>query len=307
MEGEYLTQPKLLRSGTCAFQWKDNCFFCGLDCSKINDKNDFRSVQTVDIYDSVIAMCESRTDDVALGVKSRLMLIPDLRAPDAVYHVSCYSRFSHVNVHDAAGRPIDVDKKKAFDELCSWLDVTDDELLTLSELTEKSKELVGASKPVYSEKWLQKKLEERYGDHFFIAKKCGRSNVICWRAMASYVANDKWYQERKQDVAEDSERIVIAAAKLLKNAIRDSNYDSSCYPTIDKIGKREEAFKWLPSLLQTFLDYLICPPIKKISLGHSIVQAVRPKTVISPIYSRYPLVTAGLVYNIVYNIIMYVC
>jgi len=37
------------------------------------------------------------------------------------------------------------------------------------------------------------------------------------------------------------------------------------------------------SLLNCFLDHLVCSDVKKVALGHSIVQAVRPKTVISPL------------------------
>jgi hypothetical protein len=58
------------------------------------------------------------------------------------------------------------------------------------------------------------------------------------------------------------------------------------YPTTESIRDRKAAYRWipsLPSLLRTFLDNLICPEVKKVALGHSIVQAVRPKTVLSPI------------------------
>ena len=43
------------------------------------------------------------------------------------------------------------------------------------------------------------------------------------------------------------------------------------------------AKEWMPSLLQVFLDHLICPEAKKIAVGHTIVQAVSPRTAIAPI------------------------
>jgi hypothetical protein len=107
--------------------------------------------------------------------------------------------------------------------------------------------------------------------------------VVCWRDMASYIVNDKWYADKKNNVEDDSERIVIAAAKLLKNAIRDEEFSRTYYPTTESIRDRKAAYRWIPSLLRTFLDNLICPEVKKVALGHSIVQAVRPKTVLSPI------------------------
>ena len=43
------------------------------------------------------------------------------------------------------------------------------------------------------------------------------------------------------------------------------------------------AKQWAPSLLNTFLDNLITADIKKVAFGHSLVQAVRPKSVVAPL------------------------
>jgi len=42
--------------------------------------------------------------------------------------------------------------------------------------------------------------------------------------MASYIVNSKWYEDRKIDIQEDSERIVVTAANLLKASIREASY-----------------------------------------------------------------------------------
>ena len=41
--------------------------------------------------------------------------------------------------------------------------------------------------------------------------------------------------------------------------------------------------KWNPNLLNIFLYHIVCSDIKKVTLGQSIVQAVRPMTVIAPV------------------------
>jgi hypothetical protein len=87
----------------------------------------------------MLAVCERRNDDLALSVKSRLMMIPDLRAPDAVYHAHCHSSFSRSKLYSRAGRPVDAGKQDAFERLCEWLEVTDIEMLTVKELVEKAK------------------------------------------------------------------------------------------------------------------------------------------------------------------------
>ena len=60
------------------------------------------------------------------------------------------------------------------------------------------------------------------------------AHCICWcfwveecnmlEKMASYIVNSKWYEDRKIDIQEDSERIVVTAANLLKASIREASY-----------------------------------------------------------------------------------
>ena len=62
-------------------------------------------------------------------------------------------------------------------------------------------------------------------------------NNIC-----SFLINDKWYNERKKDIANDRERIVMAAAKLTVSQIREMENDKVNYPS-------------LQSAINTFLRY----------------------------------------------------
>ena len=44
------------------------------------------------------------------------------------------------------------------------------------------------------------------------------------------------YLERKEDIEEDAERIVIAAAEIIRAEIRERKYDSKSYPTNEDIA-----------------------------------------------------------------------
>jgi hypothetical protein len=101
--------------------------------------------------------------------------------------------------------------------------------------------------------------------------------------MASYIVNTKWYESRQQNIEDGSVRTVVTAAKLLKSAIREAEYGKDVYPTCADISSVEVARQWMPGLLNVFLDKLISSNTKKVAIGISVVQAVRPKSVIAPV------------------------
>ncbi len=101
--------------------------------------------------------------------------------------------------------------------------------------------------------------------------------------MASAVINDKWYEERGKNLESDSRRITVAAAKLIRNQLRDTNYDMNSYPNSDALCDNEAARKWIPSLLMEFMDNLVSSDVKRVALCHAIVQAAKPKSALSPV------------------------
>jgi hypothetical protein len=161
------------------------------------------------------------------------------------------------------------------------LEETDCELVTLDDVTRKAKQLTSIDE-VYSRTWLKTRLKERYRAHITFSEVEGRMDVICWKEMASFIVNSKWYECRKQSVEDESMRIVATAAKLLKAAIREVEFSKAVYPTCADISSVEASRKWMPELLNVFLDNIIPSVTKKIAIGNSIVQAVRPKSVIAP-------------------------
>ena len=114
---------------------------------------------------------------------------------------------------------------------------------------------------VYSVVWLKKKLKERYKDSIYFAEIDGVSDVACFKEMASYILNDAWYKERKEDKRTDAERIIETAAKLIMADIREKKYISN-YPTDDDIEHPIENM-WLPQSLQSSLQILIKSELKQ--------------------------------------------
>ena len=97
--------------------------------------------------------------------------------------------------------------------------------------------------------------------------------------MSAYIVNQKWHENQ----SDNSEHIVVTASKLLKAAIRETENDTGVHPRCADVQDAQRSGDWMPNLLQTFLDNLICPEAKKSDIGHSIVQAVKPRSVIAPL------------------------
>ena len=67
--------------------------------------------------------------------------------------------------------------------------------------------------------------------------------------MAQKVINYTWYANRSSNLGKESLRIVEAAAKLIKESIRECQYDNEFYPLKSAIQSRTLAKEWLPPLL----------------------------------------------------------
>ena len=99
------------------------------------------------------------------------------------------------------------------------------ELYTLQELFAKMEELNSGNTSTYSEKLLQSKLKEKYRDHIYFMNIPGRSNIVCFRDMASYIL-----YEQKMKTGEMKESIITAAAKLIKAVLRVLTKWTKCIP-----------------------------------------------------------------------------
>ena len=169
-----------------------------------------------------------------------------------------------------------------FKILRQWLESeADAESYTLTELHNKMKEISDNSE-VYTVKRLKQKLQEHYKEFIFFAEVEGRGNVVCFKDMVKYIINEKWYSEKKANIEDEAERIVITAAKIIRAEIRDKEYNSDSYPTNNDISNIEKSREWIPCHLQTLIKTIISSELKQNSIGQCIVQAARPRSVITP-------------------------
>ena len=176
------------------------------------------------------------------SLQGRLLTCCDLVAEEAVYHKNCHPDFFFLNQQYKPGHQVDSDKETAIEKVCAWLEVTDCVLLTLSELSEKAESLTGM-KNVYSDRWLKETLKDHYKDHIVFAEVQGWKNVICWQKLASFIINNKQYESNDRKLVSESGHIVTAAAKLLKAAIRETQYDMKVYPSWTNLGDTDKSRK----------------------------------------------------------------
>ena len=70
-------------------------FFCG-QLAKAGSKrksSDILTVRTIEMKDTIFAVCQERGDSWADSVQARILHIHDLHAADAVYHQICSVNF----------------------------------------------------------------------------------------------------------------------------------------------------------------------------------------------------------------------
>ena len=158
------------------------------------------------------------------------------------------------------------------------------------------KEIAGDERHVYADaRYLKHHLIKKYGDTIFFAEIDGKTDVVCFKNIASSLLNDMWCKTKKSvlsfheresstiDEEVESHRIIVTAAKLILNELRSSKYDCSVYPSDEVIGDVEKNKEWLTPGLRLFMESLIRKPLQQASIGQAITHAVKPKSSIPPI------------------------
>ena len=288
---------KKTRSSDEAFNWKTCCLFCGCP-SPENSKKQVCLVQTIELRQNILDVCRLRPNDENLtAVAHRVQNVIDLVAAKARYHKVCSSGFYKVKqsaeelevnrdekaqLHELErkpGKPKDLIATRAFDSTCDWLESTAEPLF-LHEVEAYMANIAGDH--MWSRRYIQEQLLERYGDHVEITNE-GYRNIVRLKDMARWIINDQWYRDRKPTYEEEKRRIVLAAAKIIKEDIREMNYDKSFYPDEISIADPQEGKKWIPKSLNVFLENMIESEKKQNSIGQCLVSAVRPRSAILPV------------------------
>ena len=229
------------------------------------------------------------------------MNVHDLPAADAVYHQTCNVNFRtnrqlpqlyETDELPAAkkrkvGRPQNEEKKQAFVKVAKFLEDNDDEQITVGDLVEKMEEYLNDTESeAYGRLHMKTKLLEYFGDKIIITDINGKANVVTFRTTATAILQEFHFREHQDDldINEEQMNIIKTAAKLIKNDLKSIPTSSDSYPTITTDA--ESHVRYLPASLSTFLSLLTSEKnnaLKVASIGQAIVQAARPRVVISPL------------------------
>ena len=166
----------------------------------------------------------------------------------------------------------------AFETLCQWLENSGDcEIYTVNDLY---KFMADGNENIYCLKRFRQKLKERYQDHVYFVESEGRKGeLVCFRRMADYILRNL-----KETGSISKNSVINAAAKMIKEDIREMKLDKSFYPSVEDIkSSSEESKTFVPETLQSFMSYLISPVLKQQCLSQLIVQASRPRSCLQPI------------------------
>ena len=218
------------------FCFNSNCFFCGQPAMIGNKRKGFDvvSVRTVELKNTILAVCRERKDAWANGVQARISSAHDLHAADAVYHKSCDINFrtmrqiptSYKNEKVCSkklklGRPYEEERTEAFLEVVHFLEENDDEQITVNDLMDKMEDILdGSEYCAYTRKHMQSKLEEHFGDSIVITHVNGKSNVVTFGSTAKAVLQEFCNSQQKSDPNTEKLWFVQTAAKLTMSDIK---------------------------------------------------------------------------------------
>ena len=298
-ESSTTTTKRSARVSEGPFNSQTDCLFCGTNVQK--GSADYSHVKTEIFAKTILQCCESRCDEWSFKVKGRIEYYHgDLHAADCVYHNVCSSHFrcgrdvplQFLTQPDPkrrkSGRPKDEDQEQAFSRMCAYLEMNDEEQLTVSDLRCKMKEYLSMADSLpYGNQYLKSQLKERYGNCIYIAEGEGLDDIVTMREKTSHILRSYFNSTKEKGDEESQKRAVLeAAARLIKSDIK-TNVPTvkDQYPTTEEL-KLQAALDYIPESLRSVLTALFVgkDTQKKVaSIGHAIIQAVRPRAVLAPL------------------------
>ena len=283
------------------FHFADHCVFCGTlteQSSKKGGENDVFPVRTSDFQRTILNVCCERGDAWADSVRGRIEFAQDLHAADAIYHQACSVNFrtglqipsAYVNPGQAkrprSGRPSDVRKDEAFNQVIEFLRQNDEEQITVGDLVSKMAEILGDDVEPYSAKYMRSKLLDHQGDDIIITNISGRADVVTIRTTAAKILQKFYDSPRTNDPETEKMKIIKAAAEFIESDIKSQQTSLDVYPHPDHISSLEKNLNFLPHSLRNFLGSLFRDKKRKLriaSVGQSIMQGTRPRVIMAPL------------------------
>jgi len=260
-------------------------------------------VRTMDFQNKILKACDEFKGEWADIVRGRVLFVQDLPAADAVYHNICSVNFrtgkqvpivfqqaieqraAKCKKISGSGRPKDSKKSEAFQAVVEYLENNDDEQVTINDLISKMKEyLQDTDIEPYSFPHMKSELKKHFSDRIIITEINGKQNVVTFHTTASNILHN-FHQQTMQDKKDEKTHIIEAAAKFIKQDIKDLDQTRNTYPTAAEIST-ETALEFVPPSLQQLLNTIFCGKdrsTKIASIGQAIMQATRPRILLAPL------------------------
>ena len=220
---------KSLRSQTSLFDFKTHCFFC---CTKIDQEAaqkykhrpnlQFSYVMTLHFKDNILSQCIQRQDEWSAAVKSRIVPIHDLPDEEAIYHHLCAANVrSGKNIPAEysldeecpqkkmkMGRPKCLSKLEAFQIATEYLELHDDETITMAELHEVMRTKSGLDEDqLYPIAQLKQELDAHYGQKVSITTVRQQPNIVTLTSNVKHLIQEA--HENAAKVTEQSNMIKV--------------------------------------------------------------------------------------------------
>lgn len=134
-------------------------------------------------------------------------------------------------------------------------------------------------------KTIRAKLLEKYGENIVISSTNKKTTTVCFRGTSKNILTKHWYENRKVNKEEERQRIVEAAAIIIREDIRSQINDTSSYPAPNDFLTNVDSV--IPKTLSLFLNSVILSnkngdgthvSKKCTSIAHATMSATRPRS-----------------------------
>lgn len=162
------------------FCFKQRCLFCGNELNEefenkkaLKYRRQICNVSTLSFKETILNIAQTRSDNVAKAIITRIQFEHDLIAAEGKYHKDCYNSFLRPTTGGNVGRPQDETTNLAMEEIFAYIENSDDCQFTLNELKDICKNSV-------DNRTIKLRLKLKYGDKIIITEKSGTSTFICF-------------------------------------------------------------------------------------------------------------------------------
>ena len=277
---------------------EDSCVLCGFPLVNPKIAKDINCATDSRILESVRTTCNLRNDEWSQEVLPRISAIEISRNTSTYYHRVCYVNFktskskpmdvfpigndSHKKLR--LGRPSDPQRLKAFSGVCKILEenADEDETYTIKQLCDL---MLKYDCEPHSEIFMKKMLLDKFGDDLVITSQPGLSDIILISPAASNIVKEH-HAKKIKSLEEEEIRILKAAAGIIRDEILRSHYSMDVYDIGENLSSPVEALSFVSVKLQILLGELFVAKDSKkkiMSIGQTVMQAVRPRSMIAPL------------------------